>query len=82
MPSRWRTTEERQRAQRHRIERGNKGEAFESQPSPKALNPKWWGILTPLPWWLRWSVMILAFIVGTVIGLVVASVIYLRLRAP
>jgi hypothetical protein len=82
MPSRRRTTEERQRVQRHRIERGNKGEAFEGQPSPKALNPKWWGILAPLPWWLRWSVTILAFIVGTVIGLVVASVIYLRLRAP
>ena len=82
MPSRRRTAEERQRAQRRRIERGNGGEAFENQPPPKALNRKWWGILAPLPWWLRWSVTILTFVVGTVIGLVVASVIYVRIRAP
>ncbi len=54
----------------------------ERQESPNAPNPKWWGILAPLPSWLRWSVTILAFIVGTVIGLVVASVVLVRMHAP
>ena len=81
MPSRRPTAEERQEAQR-RIELANEGEAFVNQLAPKAPNPKWWGILAPLPSWLRWSVTILAFIVGTVIGLVVASVVYVRMHAP
>ena len=82
MPSRRRTAEGRQRAQRRRIGLGNRGEAFDNQPSPKVANPKWWGILAPLPWWLRWSVTILAFIVGTVIGIVLTSVIYVRIHTP
>jgi hypothetical protein len=58
------------------------GEAFENQPPPRALNPKWWDILAPLPWWLRWSLTILAFVVGTMIGIVVTSLIYVRINPP
>ena len=82
MPSGRRTAEERQGAQRRRMELGNRGEAFANQPPPKALNPKWWGILAPLPRWLRWSVTILAFVVGTLIGIVVTSLIYVRINPP
>ena len=48
----------------------------------KAPNPRWWGILATLPWWVRWSATILTFIVGTAIGLVLGSVVYLRIMAP
>ena len=82
MPSRRRTAEERQGAQRRCIGLGNRGEAFDNQPSPKVANPKWWGILAPLPRWLRWSVTILAFVVGTLIGIVVTSLIYVRINPP
>ena len=56
--------------------------AEERQEPPSVPNLKWWGILAPLPSWLRWSVTILTFIVGTVIGLVVASVLYVRMYPP
>jgi hypothetical protein len=56
--------------------------AEKRQERLKAPNPKWWGILAPLPWWLRWSVTILVFIMGTAIGLVVTSVVYVRMYAP
>ena len=82
MPSERRTAEERQRAERRRVERRHRGKAFENQPPPKASNPKWWGILAAFPWWLRWSFTILAFVVGTVMGIVVTSVIYVRIHAP
>jgi hypothetical protein len=56
--------------------------AEKRQERLKAPNPKWWGILAPLRWWLRWSVTILVFIMGTAIGLVVTSVVYVRMHAP